>query len=280
MEHAGGPRWCAGASHRRCSTNGPQASPWRRFMPDQLTAEHSDAHPNPYDCFTALDVRAGLVTEVKPFDRARVPSYRLVIDFGPEIGEPRVERAGGHRLSTGGAARTPGCSAWSTCPSATSPDSSHRLWCLACRRAGGGLNLVRPDVTPGTGKQALLSMTDTYGWPSTMTAIDPHDDLDMDSDWRRFVAPENLPPAIRVHLRCRARPARRCASQRRLSRGHRGRLRRRQPVPAGGAELPGSTTSASTSSLKRPRPPATRSPTTGCCARVSGPPRCTVTPAH
>src|SRR5215475_14370680 len=48
-------------------------------------------------------------------------------------------------------------------------------------------------------------MTDTYHrpltvWPSTMTAIDPHDDLDMDSDWRRFVARENLPPAIRNHL--------------------------------------------------------------------------------
>jgi hypothetical protein len=44
-------------------------------------------------------------------------------------------------------------------------------------------------------------MTDTYGWPSTMTAIDPHDDLDMDSDWQRLVAPEHLPPAIRAHLR-------------------------------------------------------------------------------
>jgi methyltransferase family protein len=43
-------------------------------------------------------------------------------------------------------------------------------------------------------------MADTYGWPSTMTATDPHDDLDMDSDWRRFVARENLPPAIRDHL--------------------------------------------------------------------------------
>lgn len=40
-----------------------------------------------------------------------------------------------------------------------------------------------------------------YGWPSTMTATtDPHDDLDMDSDWRRFVAAENLPAAIRAHL--------------------------------------------------------------------------------
>jgi hypothetical protein len=33
-----------------------------------------------------------------------------------------------------------------------------------------------------------------------MTALDPHDDLDLDSDWRRFVELQNLPPAIRMHL--------------------------------------------------------------------------------
>jgi tRNA-binding protein len=39
--------------------------------------------------FEKVDVRAGVITEVEDFPRARNPSYKLTIDFGPEIGVKR-----------------------------------------------------------------------------------------------------------------------------------------------------------------------------------------------
>jgi tRNA-binding protein len=42
-----------------------------------------------FEDFEKLDIRAGVVREVEPFPRARKPSYRLTIDFGPEIGSKR-----------------------------------------------------------------------------------------------------------------------------------------------------------------------------------------------
>ena len=46
-----------------------------------MTIEYSD--------FEKVDVRVGVVTEVEDFPRARNPSYKLTIDFGPEIGVKR-----------------------------------------------------------------------------------------------------------------------------------------------------------------------------------------------
>lgn len=39
-----------------------------------------------YDDFQKLDIRVGKITQVDDFPEARNPSYKLVIDFGSEIG--------------------------------------------------------------------------------------------------------------------------------------------------------------------------------------------------
>ena len=45
-------------------------------MSDQIT----------YADFERVDIRAGTVLEANPFPEARKPAFKLVIDFGPEIG--------------------------------------------------------------------------------------------------------------------------------------------------------------------------------------------------
>jgi tRNA-binding protein len=40
-----------------------------------------------YDDFAKVDIRAGVIIAVEEFPRARVPSYKAQIDFGPEIGQ-------------------------------------------------------------------------------------------------------------------------------------------------------------------------------------------------
>ena len=45
-----------------------------------------------FDDFVKVEMRVGRVVEALPFPEARKPSYRLRIDFGPELGE-RVSSA-------------------------------------------------------------------------------------------------------------------------------------------------------------------------------------------
>jgi tRNA-binding protein len=45
-----------------------------------------------FDDFARIEMRVGRVTDAQPFPEARKPSYKLRIDFGPQIGE-RVSSA-------------------------------------------------------------------------------------------------------------------------------------------------------------------------------------------
>lgn len=42
-----------------------------------------------YSDFEKVDIRVGKIIEVEDFPRAKNPSYKLTIDFGPEIGTKR-----------------------------------------------------------------------------------------------------------------------------------------------------------------------------------------------
>jgi tRNA-binding protein len=42
-----------------------------------------------FDDFLAIDMRVGRILEVDEFPEARVPAWKLTIDFGPEVGHKR-----------------------------------------------------------------------------------------------------------------------------------------------------------------------------------------------
>jgi tRNA-binding protein len=42
-----------------------------------------------YDDFTKVDIRVGTIVDVQPYPEARKPAYKLVVDFGPELGVKR-----------------------------------------------------------------------------------------------------------------------------------------------------------------------------------------------
>jgi tRNA-binding protein len=65
--------------------------PWSAstIPPGSSAPFRSSAVTASFDDFLKLDMRVGRVVDVEDFPEARVPAWKLTIDFGPEVGHKR-----------------------------------------------------------------------------------------------------------------------------------------------------------------------------------------------
>ncbi|MGH6927563.1 MAG: tRNA-binding protein [Dongiaceae bacterium] len=52
-------------------------------------SQPANTAPIGYDDFRKVDIRVGTIVAVDPFPEARRPTFKLTVDFGPEIGRRR-----------------------------------------------------------------------------------------------------------------------------------------------------------------------------------------------
>jgi tRNA-binding protein len=96
-----------------------------------------------FEDFGKVDIRVGRIIEVTDFERARVPSYKLKIDLGPEIG---VKQTSARFKSN----YTPEQLLNSQCLVVVNFEPKNiggfmsEVLLLGVPRVGGGISLVRP----------------------------------------------------------------------------------------------------------------------------------------
>jgi tRNA-binding protein len=96
-----------------------------------------------FEEFEKVDIRVGCIVEVKDFERARVPTYKLRIDFGPELG---IKQSSARFKSD----YTPEQLLGSQCLAVVNFEPKNiggfmsEVLLLGVPRAGGGISLVRP----------------------------------------------------------------------------------------------------------------------------------------
>ena len=105
-----------------------------------------------YGDFERVDIRVGTITDAQPFPQARKPAFKLVIDFGPEIG---VKRSSAQLTIHYKADQLIGrqvCAVVNFPPRQIGPFMSEVLT-LGMPDADGAVVLVRPDFkVPNGGK--------------------------------------------------------------------------------------------------------------------------------
>lgn len=105
-----------------------------------------------YDDFKKVDIRVGTIIEVTDFERARNPSYRLKIDFGPELGIKQSSGQFKTQYAPGDLMNTQCLAVVNFEPKNIAGFLSEVLVLGVDRPDGGGVVILRPaePVAPGT----------------------------------------------------------------------------------------------------------------------------------
>ena len=105
-----------------------------------------------YDDFERVDIRVGTIVDASPFPEARKPAYKLVIDFGRDLGRKRSSAQLTTHYSCDQLIGRQICAVVNFPPRQVGPFISEVLT-LGLPDANGAVVLIRPDhKVPNGGK--------------------------------------------------------------------------------------------------------------------------------
>lgn len=104
-----------------------------------------------YAEFDKVDMRVGRIVKVEPFPGARKPAYKLLIDFGPEIGAKRSSAQITNYKMGELVGRQVVCVV--NFPPKQIGTFFSEVLTLGAERSGGGFELLRPDPEAELGKR-------------------------------------------------------------------------------------------------------------------------------